>query len=165
MGSQYDPYGARAHWIVLEKKHPATWDRKDLETLIKHIREKRIVPYNYESSIRAWFKFIDATDDRGRKLLDHPLLEASREKMTNPKTKYSENDGISKNFLDPEEFMNVLNETDEILFKAMLWVHVTTGCRVGITEAPYERGRGGLLRARAPRGLDQFILQGIVSPL
>lgn len=61
--------------------------------------------------------------------------------------------------------MNVLNETDEILFKAMLWVHVTTGCRVGITEAPYERGRGGLLRARAPRGLDQFILQGIVSPL
>jgi integrase len=73
------------------------------------------------------------------------LLEASREKMTRPNTSSAERASVSRNFLEPEEFIKVLEETDELVFRAMLWVHVTTGCRVGTKEADYGRGRGGVL--------------------
>ena len=136
------------YWEHLERKHPATWDEDDLKEIVKLIRKWGVVPYSFEGSLRAWFKFTDAKNDRGRLLVKHPLLEASRSKQSSGGRKNGERD---INYMTPKEFLAVIEATEPLVFKAIMWTHVTLGCREGSKkEASYNRGRGGIMGLNWP---------------
>jgi len=133
----------RRYWERLGRKHPATWGEDDLKEIVKLIREWEVIPYTFESTLRAWFKFTDAKNGKGIPLVSHPLLEASRSKMSSGRKK---NGDREINYLEPKEFLRVQEVTESLVFKALMWTHATLGCREGARkEASYQRGRGGIM--------------------
>lgn len=130
------------YWIILDRKHPGAWNEDDIVKLVKHIRDRGISEYSAQQPIRALLKFLDLKGERGRPLLNHPLLEASKTKMASSRTK---NGSVEKTYVEPKEFLDLINHVEDLTYKVALWVHVTLGCREGTKDAEYNRGRGGII--------------------